>query len=73
MRPAGLLVFDAGSETADGAVFLHAAQKVQHRLLIGPHFAGDVRIRGQGVGELELDNAQDGALGVGKSCAHGRP
>ena len=24
-------------------------------------------------GELELDNAQDGALGVGKSCAHGRP
>ena len=58
VRPAGLLVFDAGPETADGAVFLHAAQKVQHRLLIGPHFAGDVRIRGQGIGELELDNQQ---------------
>ena len=69
--PAGLLVFDAGPEAADGTALLEAGEQVEDLLFRAAHGAGDVGIRGQGVGQVGLHDTQDGTFCFGELLGHG--
>ena len=71
MVPAGFLVFDAGPEAADGTALLETGEQVEDLLFRAAHGAGDVGIRGQGVGQVGLHDTQDGTFYFGELLGHG--
>ena len=60
-----------GPEAADGTALLEAGEQVEDLLFRAAHGAGDVGIRGQGVGQVGLHDTQDGTFCFGELLGHG--
>ena len=66
MRPARALMLDASTEPADSSTFLQALDKSQHFFFGSARSGGNVRIGGESVGQILLNDAQYGLLFFGK-------